>query len=278
MTTSTDRYEPVDKADRWIIDIIKTVEPPGFMVFEEVDMTATQDIIARLRARSVKVTYTHVIARASALALSRHPELVRIMLGRKKVAYPDTIDLSLSVSSDLSLSAEPTLIVQDAGRKNLLQITEEITEKAAEVRAAFAGEREQARRFMRVIPFAFVRRWLVRKMKSRMSMVRENLGIFHISSVPRMQFAIPLICPGTGALCITRVEDRVVARNGKPVVLPTTRLGLIGDHRVWKGTEASIFINEITKILEEGELAAEIPTNGSEVPAAGDALSSTVGS
>jgi pyruvate/2-oxoglutarate dehydrogenase complex dihydrolipoamide acyltransferase (E2) component len=267
MTTSTDRYEPVDKADRWLIDIIKTVEPPGFMIFEEVDMTATQDIIARLRARSVKVTYTHVVARASALALSRHPELVRIMLGRKKVAYPDTIDLSLSVSSDLSLSAEPTMIVQDAGRKNLLRIAEEITEKAVEVRAAFAAEREQARRFVRVIPFGFLRRWLVRLMKARMSMIRENVGIFHITSVPRLQFAIPLICPGTGALAITRVEDRVVARNGRPVVLPTTRLGLIGDHRVWKGTESSIFITEIKKILEEGELSAEIP-----------ALPSTVGS
>lgn len=258
MTATADRYEPVDKADRWLIDIIKTVEPPGFMIFEEVDMTATQDIIARLRAQGTKVTYTHVIARASALALSRHPELVRIMLGKKKVAYPDTIDLSVSVSSDLSLSAEPTLIVQDAGRKSLLEIATEITEKAAEVRAAFAGERAQARRFVRVIPFEFLRKFLVRKMKSRMSMIRENVGLFHITSVPRLQFAIPLICPGTGALCITRVEDRVVARDGKPVVLPTTRLGLIGDHRVWKGTESSIVITEIRKILEQGELADEI--------------------
>ena len=253
-----DRYEPVDKADRWVIDILKTVHPPGFMIFEEVDMTATQDIIARCRARGVKLTYTHVIARASALALSRHPELVRIMLGKRTVAYPDTIELGVSVSSELSLSAEPTLIVQDAGRKELLQLAEEITVKAAEVRAAFAGEREQARRFVRFIPFEFLRKWLVRKMKSRMSMIRENVGLFHITSVPRLQYAIPLVCPGTGALCITRVEDRVVARDGKPVVLPTTRLGLIGDHRVWKGTESSIVITEIKKILESGELADEL--------------------
>ena len=275
-TAAPDRYEPVDKADRWLIDIIKTVEPPGFVIFEEVDMTATQDIIARCRARGVKLTYTHVVARASALALSRHPELVRIMLGKKKVAYPDTIDIGVSVSSELSLSAEPTLIVQDAGRKDLRTIAEEITEKAAEVRAAFAGEREQARRFMRMIPFEFLRKLLVRKMKSRMSMIRENVGLFHITSVPRLQFAIPLICPGTGALCITRVEDRVVARDGKPVVLPTTRLGLIGDHRVWKGTESSIVITEIKKILEEGELADEIREDERKPPAR--ALPSTLGS
>jgi pyruvate dehydrogenase E2 component (dihydrolipoamide acetyltransferase) len=264
---SADRYVPLDRADQWDIEIIQTIEPPGFVIFEEVDMTATNEILAALRSRSVRATYTHVVARAAALALTRHPDLVRIMLGRQ-VVYPSTVDISLSVSSDTSLAAEPTLIVQDAGRKDLSAVAREIMAKAAEVRAGAEASREQARRIMRIVPFGFLRRVFVRKMKARMSMVRENVGLFHISSVARLQYAIPLICPGTAALAITRVEDRVVARDGRAVVRPTTRLGMVGDHRVWKGTEASIVINEIKQILEEGELAAELPalpaTTGSQ--------------
>jgi pyruvate/2-oxoglutarate dehydrogenase complex dihydrolipoamide acyltransferase (E2) component len=260
-----DRLEPVDRADRWSIDIIRTAEPAGILIFEEVDMTATKEIIARFRACSARVTYTHVITRAAAVALARHPELVRVLLGKKTLAYPGTIDISMSVSSELALSAEPTLVVPDAAGKDIVQIAAEITSKAAQVRAEFPADRERSRKFVKMVPFAFLRRFLIRKMKARISMVHDKIGVFHITNGIGFWLAAPLIVPGCAALSINRVEDAARVRNGEVVVLPTARIGLVCDHRVWKGTEATVFISEIKKILENGELAAEVSayeTNG----------------
>lgn len=260
-----DRYQHVDGADRWFIDIMKTVEPPRFLLLEDVDMTATRALLERARAAGVSLTYTHAVVRATALALSRHPELIRIVLG-KKLVHPATLDLSLSVSSDESMSAEPTIVLQDAAVKDLAQIADEIRVGAAAVRADAVNSREQARRLVRIIPFGFLRRFMVRRMRTRMDLFRERVGLFHITSVPKLQCAVPLVFPGIGGLSISRVEDRVVARDGLPVVRPTTVLGMVGDHLVWKATEASTVIQEIKKILEQGELDVELPIAEPVVP------------
>ncbi len=91
-----------------------------------------------------------------------------------------------------------------------------------------------------------------------MDLFRTRVGMFHITSVPRLQCAVPLVFPGIGGLSISRVEDRVVARDGVPVVRPVSTLGMVGDHLVWKATEASTVIHEIKNILENGELGAEL--------------------
>src|SRR5205807_6311878 len=75
-----DRYEKLDDADRWLFDMLKLSEPAGFFVMEDVDMTATQEIIAQLRQQGIKGSYTHIIVRATALAFTRHPELNRLIL------------------------------------------------------------------------------------------------------------------------------------------------------------------------------------------------------
>ena len=258
MTEFADRYEAVDAADRWSIDIMRTVETPRFMLLEDVDMTATRNLIARAKADGVDLTYTHVIARATAVALSRHPKLIRIVLGRKLV-YPSTLDISFSVSSDLSMSAEPSIVLQDAAAKDLVRTAAEIRQLAAQARADAANSREQARRLVRIIPSGALRRFMVGRMRTRMNMFREHIGIFHITSVPRLKCAVPLVVPGIGGLSIGRVEDRVVAHDGVPVVRPVATLGLVGDHLVWKATEASTVIHEIRAILESGELADELP-------------------
>lgn len=253
----TDRYRKVDGADQWFVDIMKTVEPPRFLLLEEVDMTAARDLIERARALGARLTYTHVVVRATAMALSRHPDLIRIVLG-KQLVHPATLDLSLSVSSTESMSAEPTIILQDAASKDLVRIAEEIRSAAAAVRADAPNAREQARRLVRIIPSRRLRRWLVRRMRTRMQLFRERVGIFHITSVPKLQCAVPLVFPGIGGLSISRVEDRVVVRDGVPAVRPVAVLGMVGDHIVWKATEASTVIQEIKHILESGQLDAEL--------------------
>lgn len=253
----TDRYEQLDGADRWFFDILKLTEPAGFFVMEDVEMTATQEVIAQLRQQNIKGTYTHVIVRAAALAFTRHPELNRLMLG-KQLVYPGSVDIGMSVSSDLSMAGNPAMILQNAEQKDLVQIAQEIIQRAPEVRKEHYENRARMRRAARVIPVGWMRRGLLRLMKSRMSVVREKTGTFHVTSIPHLRYGIPLMYPSGAALTITRVEDRVTVHDGQPVVRPMVTLGIVGDHRVWNGNTAAVLLNEIKTILETGELASEI--------------------
>lgn len=254
----TDRYEKLDQAERWFFDVLSLGEPPGFFLTEDVDMTVTKELIERLRQLGVKVTYTHIVVRAAALALSRHPELNRIILG-KHVVYPDTVDIGISVSSELSVATQPSMVLQNAGQKSVVQLAHEIIERAPQVRAGQFQRLNKLRTVARLIPVPWVRRRILRKMKSHISSVRQRTGIFHVSSVPHLSVAIPFKYPTPAVLTFPRVEDRVVVRDGQPAVRAMSTLGMAGDHRLWHANSAGVLLMEIKNILEEGQLATEIP-------------------
>jgi pyruvate/2-oxoglutarate dehydrogenase complex dihydrolipoamide acyltransferase (E2) component len=260
----TDRYEKLDPADRWFFDILRTSDPAGFFVMEDVDMAATQEIIARLRQQGIKGTYTHIFVRAAALALARHPELNRLILG-KYMVYPGSVDIGIPVGSDIEMAGNPVMVLQNADQKSLVQIAQDIINRAPQVRKEHYEHQERMRRAARAIPISWMRRCLLRMMKSRMSTVREKTGTFYVASVPHLRYGLPLIYPSGAALAITRVEDRVVVRDGQPAVRPTVTLGFVGDHRIWNGKIAAILLHEIKKILEDGELAAELPCSEAKV-------------
>jgi pyruvate dehydrogenase E2 component (dihydrolipoamide acetyltransferase) len=252
-----DRYEKLDSAERWFFDVLSMGEPPGFLVMEEVDMTAAQELIAQARNQDIKVTYTHVVVRAVALALTRHPELNRLILG-KQLVYPSTIDIGISVSSELSIATQPSMVLQDAGRKSLLQLAQEISERASKVRAGQYQRLNKLRKVTRLIPSSWLRRRILRKMKSQLSVVRQRTGTFHVTSIPHLHAGIPFKYPTPAVLTFPRIEDRAVVRDGQVVVRPVSTFCMAGDHRLWQANSAAVLLKEIKEILENSELAAEI--------------------
>jgi pyruvate dehydrogenase E2 component (dihydrolipoyllysine-residue acetyltransferase) len=252
-----DRYEKLDGAELCFHDGQSLSEPPGFLLAEEVDMQATQEVVAQLRQHNIKGTYTHVIVRAVALALTRHPEFNRL-LRRKQLVYPDTIDIGLSVSGQ-AMAAALTLVVQDTGHKDLVPLAQEIIKRVPEVRAEEAKTVHMLRQIARWLPAAWMRRCLLRLMLSRVSVVKEMTGTFYVTCFPQVSFGATFKFMTSSALSFSRVEDRVVVRDGQPIVRPMTTFGLTLDHRLWTGSSASALLKELKKILESGELAAEIP-------------------
>jgi len=259
----TDRYEKLDHADRWFLDVLKCSNPPGYFLTANVDMTKTQEILEQLRQRGIKGTYTHVVIRAITLAFTRHPELNRLLLG-KRMVYLDSVDIGLAVSSPLSTLGNPSMVVHNAEQKDLEQIALEIIGRASEVRKEHYAERERTRMAARLLP-SWARRVLFRIMLANVRFVKEKLGTFYVSSVPHIQHVIPFIYPCSGLIVINQVEDRVVVRDGQPVVRPMLTLGNVGDRRLWNGNSAGLLLNEIKKILEDGELAQEVAPSSSAV-------------
>jgi pyruvate/2-oxoglutarate dehydrogenase complex dihydrolipoamide acyltransferase (E2) component len=252
----TERWEKIDKAERWFQDGLRLMEAAEFFVMEDVEMQASQDIITMLRQQGIKCTYTHVVVRAAALALSRHPELNRLLLGNRYV-YLDTVDIGLSVGSDLDLTVPLTFVLPNADRKSLPELSAEFIKRVPEVRARDIERAKILRKMALFFPFSWMRRALLRKMFSRLSTIKERNGTFHIASQNFLSRGAPFKSPTRCALTLAKVEERVVVRNGLPAVRLMATLSFSGHNDTWNGITAAILLNEIKKILEEGQLAEE---------------------
>jgi pyruvate dehydrogenase E2 component (dihydrolipoamide acetyltransferase) len=252
----TDRWEKVDKAERWFQDGLRLMEAAEFFVMEDVDMQASQEIIATLRQQGIKCTYTHVVVRAAALALARHPELNRLFL-RKHYVYLDSVHIGLSVGSELDLTVPLTIVLPDADKKPLVHLSAEIIRRVPEVRARDIERAVLLRKMARLFPFSWMRRTLLRNMMSQLSTIKERNGTFHITCQPYLSRGVPFKSPTLAALTFAKVEDRVVVRNGQIAIRPMATLSFSGHNDTWNGNTAAILLNEIKKILEGGELVEE---------------------
>lgn len=252
----TDRWENIDKAERWFQDGLRMMDAAEFFVMEDVEMEASRDIITMLRQQGIKCTYTHVAVRAAALALARHPELNRLLLGKRYV-YLDTVDIGLSVATELDLTVPLTFVIPNADRKSLPELTAECIKRVPEVRARDIERAKILRKMARFFPFSWMRRALLRKLFSRLSSIKERNGTFHIASQNQLSRGAPFKSPTRAALTVAKVEDRVVVRDGQPAVRLMATLSFSGHNDTWNGITAAILINEIKKILEEGQLAEE---------------------
>jgi pyruvate/2-oxoglutarate dehydrogenase complex dihydrolipoamide acyltransferase (E2) component len=247
----TDRYEKLNGAQRWFYDGLSILRRADFSVSEEVDMTATQQLIALLRQQGIHATYTHVVVRATALALTRHPELNRLLL-KNQIVYPDTIDIGLAVDAGSKAVFPPRFIINDAEQKTVLQITREIIQRALELRERGKGQgRQFVRKSARLVPTSWLRQSILRRMTSQLSTVKQRTGTIHITCLPHLQQGVPLVLSTPAVLAFARVEDRVVAKDGLAVVLPMATFSMAGDDRLWNGTSVGLFLHEIKTILQE---------------------------
>lgn len=249
-----ERVERLDWAERWITDSFGITDPPGGVLAVEVDMTRARAVVEALRVRGLKATYNHVVVRAAALALTRHPEIHLFVVGSRR-AYLESVDIGLSVAS--SVAAAPIMILKDAGRRRLPELTEEIIRRAPEVRAQQEQELAVLRRWGWLLPFRWMRRGLLRLACGHIAFRRKLVGTFQVTCLP-IDLTAPLSVTAAGTLGVGLVRDRVVAVDGRPEVRPTVLLSCAIDHRAWDGMRAYTFLHEVKQTLESTALDSDI--------------------
>lgn len=253
------RSEKLSLSEQWLLDGQDTLEIASGIAFEDMDMTATQEIVAQAKQQGIKCTITHVVVRAVALVFARHPDLNRLLL-KRKIVYLNHVDIGVAVHTEYSFSAPFEVIVNDAEQKDLPQIGEEITKLAVHARSFGAQERqEKLSKLSRIFFARWMRQALYRRIRSKIPTLRKMVGTFHVSSAPRLQQGASLRFPTSVNLLISRIEDRPVVRNGQIVIRPICTMSLIADHHLWDATMVATFLGEFKTILESGELAEELP-------------------
>lgn len=167
-----------------------------------------------------RVTVTDLLVRACALALTRHPELNAWLEGEEVVQFPHA-HVAVAVAAPGGLI---TPVVRAADTKS-----------PAEIAAVTADLVDRARRGE-----------LAREDIAGGTFTISNLGMF---ALPRFDAIINP--PQVAVLAVGAAEDRVIAREGAPVVARVMTLTLSADHRVIDGAVGAAFLATLRALIEE---------------------------
>jgi pyruvate dehydrogenase E2 component (dihydrolipoamide acetyltransferase) len=196
---------------------------PHFYVTAEVDMSDATRLRAQLTASETvaeRITYTHLIIRAVALTLARHPR-VNASWSDGGIIYHDDINIGIAVAVDDGLVAPVLRGCQHLSLRQIARTTAELVEKAQAGR--FGGDELTGGTF-----------------------TVSNMGMLDIE-----EFSAVLIPPQAAILAVGSIKDRPIVRDGHLAVAKTMRATLSVDHRILNGVEAGRFLEDLKAVLEK---------------------------
>ena len=188
-----------------------------------IDMTELKRLREQLKRDDVKVSYTDLLVKIVAKALTEFP-LLNCSVDGNKIIYKHYVNMGVAVALDNGLVVPN---VRDADKKTLSEISAEVKELAAKAR--------EGRLPMDAL--------------SGGTFTITNLGMYGIES-----FSPIINQPEVAILGVNTMEDKVVVVNGEICVRPIMNLSLTADHRVVDGSVAAQFLQRIKKLMENPAL------------------------
>lgn len=238
--------EPLDYAERWLVDSLRVLRP-SFVAYEaSADMSRALQYLEDLRRSGVHATTTHLLVSAAARTLAANPSLHQIVIGSRRYRS-SSVDIGLSISGETFVA--PVLVVEGADRKSVAEIAAETARRVPEVQAADKVKLEALRKWGRLVPVGALRRLIMHRLFSGFAFRREAAGTFQVTTVP-VERSVTSVFVAAGVLVGGAVTSRVIAVDGQPAVRPVMTLALSGDHGVWDGRAAARFLAGVKRDLE----------------------------
>jgi pyruvate/2-oxoglutarate dehydrogenase complex dihydrolipoamide acyltransferase (E2) component len=228
----------------------------------EIDAAEARKKIAELRAASGKrVTITHLVGRAVALAIKERPE-VNSIVRFGNLYRRDTIDVFFQVAFEGGEDLNGAKIAR-ADEKSVLDIADELDAMAREVREKKALAVKTARSF-RVLPPALTGLALRATSfatydlgldLSRFGVPFDGFGTVMVTNVGGFGLSTgnaPLVpfsrCPIV--LLVGEITDKPVVRDGVVVARPILPIGVTFDHRLMDGFQAAKMAARFKRLME----------------------------
>jgi 2-oxoglutarate dehydrogenase E2 component (dihydrolipoamide succinyltransferase) len=193
--------------------------------FNEVDLTATQELRARYKERfekehGVKLGFMSFFVKASIEALKRFPVLNASVDG-SDIIYHEYYDIGVAVSTDRGLIVP---VVRDADAKSFAVIEKQVADYARKAREG--------------------------------SLALEDLtgGTFTITNggVFGSLMSTPIVnAPQSAILGMHKIQERPMVLGGQIAARPMMYLAVTYDHRIIDGREAVQFLVAIKEALED---------------------------
>lgn len=230
----------------------------------EVDAEALQAYLADVRAATgVRVTVTHLVGRALALALAEHPDLNRRIVGGRFVPR-ESVDIFFVVAVE-SAGDLSGVKVRHADGKSAVEIARELSERAARIRGGDDREYAASKRLLGATPLWLLRyalrlvAWLTSDHDvdlRRLGLPRQMFGSAMVTSVGMFgirhaygplspSYRLPFLA------LVSEVTDKPVVRDGRVVARPVLSIAATLDHRYLDGSQAARLASTVTAYLED---------------------------
>ena len=253
-TPPADRFERIPLGLRWINDGFEVAPIVAGFGMALADMTNAKAALRILRDAKIPGTMAHLIVRACALALARNPQCHRMVSSYTRV-FPGQVDIGLSMIGRTTYA--PIVVLPAMDRKPLSALIPAVIEALDAAGEKEERDLETMRRQFWLIPFGFLRRFILRRLNKWMWFRRRIAGTFQVSTVPMVDVVGSLVYCTSAGLATGSIRDRVVAIDGKAVVRPTMWLTLSGDHAALDGVIAAVLLNAIKDTIEGEDLVRE---------------------
>ena len=201
--------------------------------FNEVDLTAAQELRARYKERfekehGVKLGFMSFFVKASIEALKRFP-VVNASVDGNDILYHEYYDIGVAVSTERGLVVP---IVRDADTKSFATLEKEIAEYARRAREGTIALEDLTGGTFTI----------------------TNGGVFgSLMSTPIVN------APQSAILGMHKIQERPMVVNGAVAIRPMMYLAVTYDHRIIDGREAVQFLVSVKDALEDpGRMLLEI--------------------
>ena len=197
-------------------------EAPHFYVTAEIDMSESVRLRTSLKLSDrveAEVTYTHLMVKATAVALERHPSMNAAFAG-------DGRELKSEINIGIAVAVEEGLIVPVLHGCQKMSLLDVAAQAHALVERARTGKPTS-------------------KDLSGGTFTISNLGMYSVE-----HFTAVINPPQAAILATGAIKERPVVRDGQVVISRTMMVTLSCDHRVLDGATGAQFLEELKSLLE----------------------------
>ena len=224
VSTPTGRVEPFSRMRATIAKRMADSmrEAPHFYVTTEIDMSEAVRLRTSLKLSdrvSADVTYTHLLVKAVAVALGRHPRLNASFSGNGR-ELKDEINVGIAVALDDGLIVP---VLHGCQAMSLLDTAAQANGLVERARTGKPTTQDL----------------------SGGTFTISNLGMY-----PVEHFTAVINPPQAAILATSAIKERPTVRDGQVVISRTMMATLSCDHRVLDGATGAQFLEELKNLLE----------------------------
>lgn len=254
------QYHPIPRSRIATFDVLATGKKKHHVAaLLEFDVTEGRKKLKEAKKGGSKVSFTAWLLKVVATAVEMHPEAAAFLAGKRKLITFQDINISLLIEKKVKDKKVPLpLVIERVNRKNLPQITLEIENALstpATGREVVLQKRATRNENLYYRLPGFLRRLVWKIMLKNPRFAFSRMGNVSFTSLAMMgkingwfvHTSVHPLSVGVGSVIS---KPRVV--NGQILVREILNATLLLDHDVIDGAPMVRFVNDLTRLIDEG--------------------------
>lgn len=229
----------------------------------EINVDEIQKLIKKFNEKNnQKLTITHVIGKALAMAVNKNPDINSIVRWGK--IYPrKSVDVFFHIAVDGDGKDLSGCVVREADKKSIPEILISISDRVKSLKAGDDKDYKKIKSLFNILPGVLLKPFVdltgillyrLNLWSPSMGVARDSFGSFMITNIGSIGLPLAIVpLPAYAHLpmifCIGGIEEKPIASNGTVIIAPMLKCSLTFDHRLIDGVHAAKLYNSFLTYL-----------------------------